>query len=101
MLGAGRRDLLQIFGVGIAFFLLLGNSDRDIAAILNFMSSRLKTRFQPRNSDRGRPHVNTTPGLAQIERHSDHANFLGSDVGGADVGRHRKMCNRVIGQFAN
>ncbi len=88
VLGAGRRDFLQIFGVRVAFFFLLRYGHGNVAAIFHLMPQRFQPRLEPRHSDGRRPHIDATPGLAQIERHADHPNLLGRNVRSA-YGRHK------------
>ena len=81
MLGAGCRNLLQIFCVRIAFLLLLGDGDRHIPRIFNYVPKRLQTRFETSHPHRRRPHIHPAARLAEVKRNSDNADFAGSDAG--------------------
>src|SRR2546423_1754912 len=66
MLGASGRDLLQIFGVRVALFLLLRNGDGDIAAVFHFVPERLQSRLESGrtlpNLRRSRYHLKASSG---------------------------------------
>ena len=100
MLGAGRGDFLQILRVRVAFFLLFRHGDGDVAAVFDLVAERLEARFESGDADRRRSHVDAAARLAEIERHTDDANFSGRDVGGACVimdGYDRAIEQSVIG----
>src|ERR1700740_3034959 len=77
--GAGCGDFLQIFGMGGAFLLLLGDGDGDVSAVLDDVADGSEGGFESGDADSGRAHVASPPRLAEIERDSDDANLLGSD----------------------
>src|SRR5438309_2200049 len=78
-LGTGCGDFLQIFCVGGAFFLLLRDSDRDIAAVLDDVADSLETSFESGDTDGRRTHVDASARLAEVEWDADDTNLLGSD----------------------
>ena len=78
-LGAGGGDFLQVLGTGIAYFLLFGNGNGNVAGIFDDVADGFKTRFETGNADGGRTHVNTAAGLAEIQGHADHANLARGD----------------------
>ena len=86
MLGAGGRDLFQIFGVGVAFLFLLRDGDGDVAAVFHFVAERFEPGFQSGHADGGRAHVDAAAGLAEVKGNADDANFSGSDVVGGRSG---------------
>ena len=81
MLGARCSNFLQILGVWLAFFFLLGDSDRHIAAVFNHVTERLQPRFQAGNADSRWPHIHPAARLAQVEGNADDAYLLGRDAG--------------------
>ncbi len=83
VLGAGGGDFFQVFGVGGAFFLLLGNGDGDVAAVFDFVAEGFEAGFESGDADGGRSHIDAAAGLAEIEGNADDADFAGSDVGGS------------------
>ena len=82
----------------------------DVAAIVDRVADRPQPLGEPGIADRGRPHVDAAPALAEVERHADqrdpplaaHAGSgVGSsaasaadDVGGARHERDRQACRR-------
>ena len=96
MLGAGRRDLFQILGVSVAFLFLLRNGHRHVAAIFHFVPQSLESRLKSRHPHRRRPHIDAAARLSQIQRHANHTNLLGRDVGGADRCLHKILVNCEI-----
>src|SRR5437773_1634792 len=81
MLGASRSDFFQVFRVRIAFLLLLGNGDGNIAAVFHHVAQGFETRLQPSNANSRRTHVYASAGLAQVERNADDTNLFGADTG--------------------
>src|SRR5258708_3600078 len=79
-LDAGGSDFFEVFGVSRSFFFLFGDSDGDVASVFDNVSNAFKARFESGNADGGRPHINSSPGLAEIERNADHADLPRSDV---------------------
>ena len=79
-LGAGGGDFLQVFGVGCAFFFLLGNGDRDVARVFDDVPDGFEARFQSGDADRRRTHVHAAARLPKVKRNADHANLARSDV---------------------
>ena len=57
VLGAGGRDLFQIFRVRVAFFLLLGDGDGDVAAVLDDVAEGFETSFKAGDAHCRRAHV--------------------------------------------
>ena len=73
VLGAGRRDFLQVLRVRVAFLLLLGDSNRNVAAVLHLVAERLQTcspvRRRARPTDPYRRRGATGPGQAERRSH--------------------------------
>src|SRR5579872_4795552 len=89
LLGAGGGNFFQILGMGIAFFLLFGDSDGDVTRIFNDVTQLLEPRFQPGHTDSRGAHVNPAPRLAEIKRHPNDTDLLGGNIRGGDVSSHR------------
>ena len=66
----------------IASFFLLGNRDRDVASVFDDVAKLLQPHLEAGYAYSGGPHVHTTAGLAEIERHTDDADFAWGDFGG-------------------
>src|SRR2546429_9668795 len=81
MLCTGCSDFLQIFRVGIAFLLLLGNGDGNIAAVFHHVAQGFETRLQASNADGRRAHVHASARLTEVERNANNTNFLGAYAG--------------------
>jgi hypothetical protein len=64
-LGAGGGDFLEVFGVGRAFFFLLGDGHGHVAGVFDNVADGFEARFQSGNAHRGRTHVNPAAGLTQ------------------------------------
>ncbi len=76
VLGARRCDFFQILCVRIAFLFLLGDRDGDVAGVFYDVAERFEACFQPGDAHRRGPHVHAAARRAQIERHTDDADFL-------------------------
>src|SRR5271169_156098 len=100
-LGAGGGDFLEIFGVGRAFFLLLGDGNGDVAGIFDDVSDGFETGFEPSDADGRRTHVNAAAGLTEVERDANHADLARGDaaVGCASL-RHTLPIHRRDAEFA-
>ena len=79
-LGAGVGDLLEVFGVRIAFGLGLGQGDGNVADVLHVVAERLELGFEAGDAHRRRTHVHAAARLPKVERHADDADVLGFDV---------------------
>ena len=64
-LGAGSGDLLEVFEISRACFFLLGDGDGNVAGILDNVSDGFKARFQARNPNGRRTHVNPRAGIGR------------------------------------
>src|SRR5579862_835092 len=82
MLRARRGNLLQVFCVGVAFFFLLGNGNRDITPIFHDVSQRFQARFQSRHPHGRRPHVDAAARLPQVQWNTDDTNSLRNNARG-------------------
>src|SRR5437899_11981597 len=92
MLCTGCSDFLQIFRVGIAFLLLLGNGDGNIAAVFHHVAQGFETRLQPSNANSRRTHVHASAGLTEVDGNADDTNFFGADAGeGCRCEAHRAL----------
>ena len=60
MFSASGCDLLQVLRVRITLFLLLGNGNRHVAGIFNYVPEGFETGFQAGHAHGGRPHVHTS-----------------------------------------
>src|SRR6267142_1587403 len=69
-----------------AFFLLLGNCNRDIATVFDDMADGFEPSLKTGDTHCRRSHVYAAPGLAQVERNPNHTNLLRSDAGEDRVG---------------
>ena len=97
VLGAGRGDLLQIFCVGIAFFLLLGNGDGDVSGVFDNVTERLQSRFETSDPHCRGTHIDAAARLAEVERYTDDTNLAGRDAGeGWRDGCHKFMANLLL-----
>jgi hypothetical protein len=56
-----------------AFFFLLGDRDGDVAGIFDDVSNGFEARFETGYADGGGAHVDSAPGLAEVEGNADHA----------------------------
>ena len=88
LLCAGRSDLLQILGVRIAFFFLLGDCDGYIPCVLDNVPQLFKPGLETGNANSGWPHINAAAGLAQVERHTNDADFLRRNIRSGYVSCH-------------
>src|SRR5271154_6151499 len=79
-LHARGRDFLEVFGIGRAFFLLLGDGDGDVAGVFDNVADSFEAGFESGNTNGGRTHVNSTAGLSEIERNADDSNLARSDA---------------------
>ena len=73
----------------VAFFLLLGNRNGDVAAIFHFMTESFKPRFESGHAHGRRPHIHAAPRLAEIEGNADDANLARDSDCARRTGRHR------------
>ncbi len=52
----------------------LGDSDGDVAAVLDVVAEGFEAGFESGDAHGRGAHVDAAAGLAQVERHADHAN---------------------------
>src|SRR5262249_51819214 len=77
---AGGRNFLQVLRVRIAFFLGLGNRDRDVSTILDDQAKRLELRFESGNANCGWTHVDATARLSEIKRNAYDTDLARRDL---------------------
>jgi hypothetical protein len=73
----------------VAFFFLLGDGNGYVAAVFHDVAEGFQTRFETGNADGGWAHINSAPGLAEVERDTDYTDFLGGDGGGRCMSGHK------------
>ena len=81
VLGAGRGDFFQILWRGDRLLFLLGERDRHVAGILHHVAEFFQPGLQTRHPHRRGSHIHAAARLAEVERHTDHTDFSGSDAG--------------------
>ena len=64
-------DRLEVLRAGIALARGLGPGDGDVTAVVDGVADPPQTLGEPRVADRGRPHVDATPALPEVEGDPD------------------------------
>jgi len=81
--------------MGVAFGLLLGNGNGNIAAIFHLMSQRFQASLQTGHAHGGWTHIDAAARLPKVERHANYANLSRNDASGRIRCHIFVICNRV------
>jgi hypothetical protein len=80
VLGTGRGNLFQVLCVRVPGLLLFRNRHYYVAGIFLDMAEFFQSRLEARDTYGGRSHINAAAGLAEVEWHTDDADFSRGDA---------------------